>query len=42
MHQLDTLPAQSDDQLLMNYVICDEPDLLYLDTLLRESLKAKA
>ena len=42
MHQLDTLPAQSDDQLLMNYVICDEPDLLYLDTFLKESLNPKA
>lgn len=42
MHQLDTLNAQTDDQLLMNYVICDEPDLLYLDTFLRESLKTKA
>ena len=42
MHQLDTLNSQTDDQLLMNYVICDEPDLLYLDTFLRESLKTKA
>ena len=42
MHQLDTLNAQTDDQLLMNYVICDEPDLLYLDTFLRESLKTTA
>ena len=42
MHQLDTLTAQSDDQLLMNYVICDEPDLLYLDTFLKESLNPKA
>ncbi len=42
MHQLDSLLSQTDDQLLMNYVICDEPDLLYLDTFLKESLNPKA
>ena len=41
MMQIDQLPLQNDDQLLMEYVICNEPDLLYLDTLLKESLNPK-
>lgn len=38
MQQIDLLTL-SDDDLLMEYVICDEPDLLMLDTILSESLK---
>jgi hypothetical protein len=39
MQQIDLLTL-SDDELLMEYVICNEPDLLYLDTILRETIKA--
>ena len=39
MQQIDLLTL-SDDELLMDYVICNEPDLLYLDTILRETIKA--
>lgn len=42
MYQLDPLSLMSDEQLLMAYVICNEPDLLMLDAILGESLKAKA
>ena len=38
MQQID-LSTLSDYDLLMEYVICDEPDLLMLDTILIESLK---
>jgi len=38
MYQLDPLYCTNDEQLLMEHVICNEPELLYLDTILRESL----
>ena len=42
MTQIDPLATIDNEQLLMEYVICDEPDLLYLDTLLRESFTTNA
>ena len=42
MNQLDPLSLLSDEQLLMDYVICGDSDLLMLDAILSESLKAKA
>lgn len=39
MQQIDLLTL-SDEELLMDYVICNEPDLLMLDTILRETIKA--
>lgn len=38
MMQIDPLLTIDNEQLLMNYVICDEPDLLFLDTVLSELL----
>lgn len=38
MMQIDPLLTIDNEQLLMDYVICDEPDLLFLDTVLRELL----
>ena len=39
MQQLDLLTC-SDEDLLMEYVICNEPELLLLDSILRESFGA--
>ena len=36
MQQIDLLNL-SDEELLMEYVVCNEPDLLMLDALLKES-----
>lgn len=41
MQQIDLLTL-SDEDLLMEYVICNEPDLLMLDAILRESLTINA
>jgi hypothetical protein len=38
MYQIDPMYCMSDEKLLMDYVICGDPELLYIDTLLRESL----
>ena len=40
--QTDPLATMDKEQLLMEYVSCDEPDLLYLDTLLRETFTTNA
>ena len=42
MQQDYDLLQLSDEQLFMEYVICNEPDLLYLDALLCESLTTNA
>ena len=41
MQQIDLLTL-SDEDLLMEYVICNEPDLLMLDAFLSESLTINA
>ena len=38
MQQIDLL-ALSDEDLLMEYVICNDPELLLLDAIVSESLK---
>lgn len=38
MQQIDLLNL-SDEELLMEYVICNEPDLLMLDALLQDSFR---
>ena len=37
MYQLDPLYCLSDEKLLMDYVICDDAELLNLDAILTES-----
>lgn len=38
MTNIDPLSTLNDEQLLMDYVICDDPDLLLLDAILSEVL----
>jgi hypothetical protein len=38
MYQLDPLYCTRDEDLLLDYVICGDAELLYLDTILRETL----
>ena len=42
MTKFDPLTAIDDEQLMMDYVICGESDLLLLDVLLRESFTTNA
>ena len=37
MYQLDPLYCTRDEDLLMDYVICGDAELFYLDALLRET-----
>ena len=39
MYQIDPMYCMSDENLLMDYVICGDAELLYIDTLLRETLR---
>lgn len=38
MYQIDPMYCMSDEKLLMDYVICGDAELLYIDTLLRETI----
>jgi hypothetical protein len=42
MVQIDSLLMVDDEQLMMDYVICGEADLLLLDVVLRETLTTNA